>query len=124
MTCHRTLLSHCSALTLTLLLLLLQCIIIYSSDEVLQDNPSPLDRTVVQSKKRPFKTAPTKSKKRSFKTVPTITQQKGENGKLTKSFRRGAFGRLIIVGSDEDKPSVTAVKVSPLVDIIYRYLSG
>ena len=112
MTCHRTLLSHCSALTLTLLLLLLQCIIIYSSDEVLQDNPSPLDRTVVQSKKRPFK------------TVPTITQQKGENGKLTKSFRRGAFGRLIIVGSDEDKPSVTAVKVSPLVDIIYRYLSG
>ena len=82
----------------------------YSSNEVLKDNASPLDRTVVRSMKRPFK------------TVPTAAQQEGENGKLSKSFRKGAFGRFILVGSDEGKPSVIAVKVSPLVDIIYRYL--
>ena len=102
---------HCTAFTLTPLLLLLLCIIIHSSNEVLRDNASLLDRTVVQSMKRPFKTA------------QTVTQHEGENGKLTKSFRKEAFGRFILVGSDEDKPSVIAVKVLPLVDIIYRSLS-
>ena len=62
------------------------------------------------------------SPKRPLKTVPTVTPQKDENGKLIKSFKKGAFGRLILVGSEEDKPSTTAVKVSQLVNIIYRYL--
>ena len=71
---------------------------------------------------------PTKSQmqspKRPLKTVPTVTPQKNEDGKLTKSFKKGAFGRLILVGSEEDKPKISATKVSPLVNIIYRYSSN
>lgn len=71
---------------------------------------SLLDRRVIQSKKRPFK------------IVSIVAPQNDENGNLTKSFKKGPFGRLILVGSDEEKPSINAVKVSPLVKFTYRYL--